>query len=142
MENKKKITLNELRTLVKKIIKEGAETGNFSSYDASDTPGSYKEYPSEKEVVTSDIDSILKKYKLYNTLQPLQNDIHDLNIKIHDICEKRNGYFEVIDNLIDNLTKDVKDENLIKEILIKFYTIYIDDTIHGMTKEGFLRKFL
>ena len=136
---KKKITLNELKTLVKKIIKEGVT--DFSSYDASDTPSSYIEHPSQKEVAESDLTPILKKYNLLNNFQTLQGDIQDLNQKIHDICNNNNGYFELIHKLIDNLIKDVKDEKLIKEILIKFYTVYIDGTIDGITKEGFLNKF-
>ena len=126
--------------MVKKIIKEGVT--DFSSYDASDTPSSYIEYPSQKEVAESDLTPILKKYNLLNNFQTLQGEIQDLNGKIHDICNNNNGYFGLIHKLVDNLIKDVKDEKLIDEILIKFYTVYIDGTIDDMmTKEGFLNKF-
>jgi len=45
MENEMRKLINQVKYFGKTLVNEGAETGDFSSYDTSDTPSSYNDEP-------------------------------------------------------------------------------------------------
>lgn len=83
----KKITLNELRTLVKQIIKEESELNRMSSYN-QDIDARLMKYAKEKEPETNWVD--IKNYFMKEA------DPH--NMKSPE--EQKNSYFKLVNNFL------------------------------------------
>jgi hypothetical protein len=57
MENDMRKLINQVKNFGKVLVNEGAEIGDLSSYDASDTPSSYDEEPYNKPKSKTNIDT-------------------------------------------------------------------------------------
>jgi hypothetical protein len=88
----KKITLNELRTLVKQIIKEESEVDRYSNH-SKDIDARLKKYVSEKEPNENWVDVknyFLEKADPYNIKKP--HEMYDIYFKMVNEFLNKNGY--------------------------------------------------
>jgi hypothetical protein len=147
----KKITLNELKVLVKEIIKEeNAWTGDFSSYDASDTARSYEDDAKRDAEYESKIDKAANKIKQIGILNYIKqsdlplNDIAALERASYDsakeIYQNEKVYYNA---LIDRAEKDInrKQFAMVFEIFLNAIKDNVGDPKFFTYKKGFINLY-
>jgi hypothetical protein len=123
MENKKKITLNELKTLVKKIIKEEVE---LNEYDRMSFNQKYQNLPKDKAIEINKFSA--DRQKLYGIKMVLKNDdtkiiyITPSDIGIHNF-----GIIEFDKNQLSEISKLPINGEITKEITFTVQNIVQDN---------------